>query len=929
MLSVIGLDDVNKNMQKRNWARRILAVVAAVGLVYGGTNSSQGAGTMTNCTQAALLAAISGGGTVKCDCDGTIILTNTVVITNSVTIDAAGRAVFISGGSAIRLFVVSSGGTLSLNHLGILNGRQSATNKINGGIAAPDGGAFYINGGILVATDCNIESNTVNGLPGVSGGGEDGVSGTSGETARGSAIFNYGGTVQISGSVLSNNIVTGGTGAAGLPGSVVGNGRSGGNGGAGGYALGGAIYNANGGSLIITASSFTSNRVTGATAGIGGPGTGFLGFNGKAGASGLAQGGAVFSESGTVTILNSTFQANSAQGAAGSVQLLSSSNRDGEDGPAGGSAQGGAVFQLNGAAYLTNCTFYTNIVLGGLGGTGGDGGPSGFGGDGGNGGDGGAGQGGAIFNAAGSVVLVNSTLAANDATGGSGGTAGQSGGGLGVNGRAGATGATAGGAVYSGAGRFSVANTILAYSATAGNVGGAVLDAGSNISSDATGNFGATGTMLDTDPRLGTLANNGGSTPTLSIGAGSPALDAGDERFSLPTDQRGFVRFGRSDIGSYEFKGTDPSVPSADTPPLLKVLGTQSSDAFAFTITGETARAYTVQASTNLVSWTELAQVSSTNTIAQFSDGAAKTLPRRFYRALLVPKDAVPLITLQPLSQMETVGASVTLTVAATGTVPLSYQWLFNGQTINGATNSTYVLNQIQLSQAGKYTVVVRNKAGSVSSEAATLTVNVPATPPLITTQPANQVVDGEGSAAFTVVATGTEPLSYQWNFNGGILAGATNSSLVRTPVQASQAGSYTVQVKNAAGSVLSTAATLTITNLAPTAITNRSFTFNVTSGELPLPLRPSGTFFMAILANNQYQVTWPTAPGAVIIGTFTYSRVSLNSNNSAILDTRSTQLGHVILTLDFTSPGKGLFEYKSEQPDGGIALLASGQFSI
>ena len=85
------------------------------------------------------------------------------------------------------------------------------------------------------------------------------------------------------------------------------------------------------------------------------------------------------------------------------------------------------------------------------------------------------------------------------------------------------------------------------------------------------------------------------------------------------------------------------------------------------------------------------------------------------------------------------------------------------------------------------------------------------ALPPTITTQPANQTVNVGGTASFSVTASGAQPLSYQWNFNGTNIAGATNTSLMLTNVQFSQAGNYTVLVTNAYGTVLSSNAVLTV----------------------------------------------------------------------------------------------------------------------
>jgi pectate lyase len=117
----------------------------------------------------------------------------------------------------------------------------------------------------------------------------------------------------------------------------------------------------------------------------------------------------------------------------------------------------------------------------------------------------------------------------------------------------------------------------------------------------------------------------------------------------------------------------------------------------------------------------------------------------------------------------------------------------------------------VQSANAGSYTVVVTNVAGSVTSAAATLTVNAAPVPPSITTQPASQTVNAGSSVTFSVVATGTAPLSYQWKFNGGNITGATSSSLTLNNVQSANAGSYTVLVSNSAGSVTSAAATLTV----------------------------------------------------------------------------------------------------------------------
>ena len=71
-------------------------------------------------------------------------------------------------------------------------------------------------------------------------------------------------------------------------------------------------------------------------------------------------------------------------------------------------------------------------------------------------------------------------------------------------------------------------------------------------------------------------------------------------------------------------------------------------------------------------------------------------------------------------------------------------------------------------------------------------------------------------SATFSVVATGLEPLTYQWLHGGTRLPGATNASLTLNNVLSSDAGDYAVRVSNLGGTDLSTTATLTVSKLTP-----------------------------------------------------------------------------------------------------------------
>ena len=168
-------------------------------------------------------------------------------------------------------------------------------------------------------------------------------------------------------------------------------------------------------------------------------------------------------------------------------------------------------------------------------------------------------------------------------------------------------------------------------------------------------------------------------------------------------------------------------------------------------------------------------------------------------------------ITTQPADQSVTEGQTATFSLAATGTAPLRYQWRKNGTDIPGATSSTYTTPATSITDIGnQYSVVVGNNFNKVTSNRATLTVTVA---PTINTQPANQSVTTGQTATFSVAATGTAPLRYQWKKNGTDIPGATSSTYTTPAISsADNAAVFTVVVSNSAGfSVTSSNATLTV----------------------------------------------------------------------------------------------------------------------
>ena len=102
-----------------------------------------------------------------------------------------------------------------------------------------------------------------------------------------------------------------------------------------------------------------------------------------------------------------------------------------------------------------------------------------------------------------------------------------------------------------------------------------------------------------------------------------------------------------------------------------------------------------------------------------------------------------PTVTTPPQAKTLTVGQDVTVGVTATGTGPLSYQWRLDSAALVGATSAVLALTKVQTSDAGNYTVVVANSAGSVTNPVARLMVIDPASFTLSTTASQSTTTSG------------------------------------------------------------------------------------------------------------------------------------------------------------------------------------------
>jgi hypothetical protein len=453
------------------------------------------------------IALTPSGGTVDFQpgLTGTILLTSgELAITNDVTIAGPGVDVLtVSGDHASRVFNIGTPFTVDISGITITDG--VATSASGGGI---------LNGGRVTVTNSTLSGNFTNYL----GGG----------------IYNYNnGTLTVINSTLSGNSAggAGGGGIANVSGEVtVANSTLSGNTTSGG---GGGFYNQ--GNLTVTNSTLSGNSASGAGGGIVNYGTGIITNSTLSDnvAGPIYLGGGIFN-AGALTVTSSTLSGNSSGGGGGigtngGTLTVTSSTLSGNS-----AVTGGGIENDNATVIVTNSTLMGNSVF--------DGPFS-------------RGDGGGFFNT-GTLTLTSSTLSGNSAEYGgfvynlsgtltltdctvSGNTAFAQDGGISNDHFA----------------TLHTRNTIVAGNTapTAPDLAGDLGSQGYNLIGNSQGGSGFVATdLLDVDPGLGPLQDNGGPTQTMALLAGSPALNAGDPAQLGVADQRGVVRRGGVNIGAYQ-----------------------------------------------------------------------------------------------------------------------------------------------------------------------------------------------------------------------------------------------------------------------------------------------------------------------------------------------------------------------------------------
>ena len=310
-----------------------------------------------------------------------------------------------------------------------------------------------------------------------------------------------------------------------------------------------------------------------------------------------------------------------------------------------------------------------------------------------------------------------------------------------------------------------------------------------------------------------------------------------------------------------------------------------------------------------------------------------------------------PQLTVQPLPLTQTVAAGTRVQLA--GNVQgagLKYQWFLDGNPlqdgpgVSGATSNTLVLGDVNVLNTGRYVLSAWNDAGSVLTDAVTLTVNGP---PVILSSPASVAVNLGGTTNFTVSATGPGPISYQWRRNGinlvdgGAYSGTGTARLAITGITGALEGSYDVIVSNAFGAVTLRSVPQLTVNRPPTFLVppqpmsvneGESFTLSATlDGSLPMAFqwrRNGSVLTNAVRISGTTNLTL-TVTGALVADSGSYTLTATNAFGPSVTSVAAfvSVLGPGAFHPQFTF--KGTAPFYDIAPTADAHYLVAGDGSV
>ncbi len=185
----------------------------------------------------------------------------------------------------------------------------------------------------------------------------------------------------------------------------------------------------------------------------------------------------------------------------------------------------------------------------------------------------------------------------------------------------------------------------------------------------------------------------------------------------------------------------------------------------------------------------------------------------------------------------------VTFSIEAIGQDPLNLQWQKNGINLTGATSATLNFHAVSQSDEGTYRCIATNGGGSDTSRAAQLRITGPAT---VTTDPIDDTVFTGDTLAFSILAGGSIPITYQWQKNRQNISGATTNNYTKSPVTLADSGLYRCIASNSQGNDASKEARLTVFQ-----------TVVINSHPDSVEVNPGDTVTLAIAAEGQVPISY------------------------------------------------------------------------
>ena len=170
--------------------------------------------------------------------------------------------------------------------------------------------------------------------------------------------------------------------------------------------------------------------------------------------------------------------------------------------------------------------------------------------------------------------------------------------------------------------------------------------------------------------------------------------------------------------------------------------------------------------------------------------------------------NTAPYLSVLPASNTVCESSSITLTTAAVGTYPISYQWYKGNTAIPSANSLSYSISTVNLNDDGVYYCEATNVCGSSQTNQSIL--NVDALPAILVQPLSDSLCTGQ-SHSLNVIANGATPLSYQWYKGSNAIGSANYNTLNFSNINSSHAANYYCQVSNSCGSVNSNVINLTV----------------------------------------------------------------------------------------------------------------------